>query len=284
VPYIDIDDTTLFYRERGSGPMVLFLHAFMLDHSMWLDQFAPLSDERRCVIFDQRGFGRSYPIADEFLDPGKYADDAARLIKALGATSADIVGFSMGGTIALHLWKRHPEVVRSISVLSTGLPGGTPPPTMTPPPASGRGSENYLEDNAHKAVLQGKDVLFRQFDYHYGKDPTLVSKARYRSMFEGTRYEMMVASFRTLKAAPPLGIQLSDIDVPVHVLYGAEEGMLPAPDRRAEIASQLRQGRITLVPKAGRFMSWENGSGTADALREFWRQNAKPRVAAAAAR
>lgn len=283
MPYIDIDDTTLFYRERGSGPVTLFLHAFMLDHSMWLDQLAALSNERRCVLVDQRGFGRSFPISSEFLDPARYADDAALLLNALGAASADIVGFSMGGTIALHLWKRHPEMVRSISLLSTGLPGFPPPPGPTPPPTTGRGSPNYLEENAHKAVLQGKDVLFRQFDYHYGHEPTLVSKARYRSMFEGTRYDMMVASFRTMKAAPPLELSLRDITVPVLALYGAEEQMLPSPERRAEILAQLPMGRVELVPRAGRFMAWENGSATAEALRDFWRQGVKPRGAATAA-
>jgi len=53
------------------------------------------------------------------------------------------------------------ELVRSISVLSTGLPGGKPAPTTTPPPATGRGSENYLEDNAQAWAMDPEGGYLR---------------------------------------------------------------------------------------------------------------------------
>jgi pimeloyl-ACP methyl ester carboxylesterase len=169
MPTIGVRDTNLFYQERGSGPLAVFLHGFMMDHTLWLDQIANLADKRRCVTIDQRGFGRSDPITVEVLDLDDYADDVDVLIGALGEEKADLVGFSLGGTIALKVWERHPERVRSLSILSTGFgpaPGAPPPPPREP---GSQGTVEYLRNNARKAVFEGKQGLFLQFnDYIFG--------------------------------------------------------------------------------------------------------------------
>ena len=206
MPYIRVRDTDLFYQERGSGPLAIFLHGFMMDHTLWLDQMTGLANKRRCVTIDQRGFGRSDPIAVNALDLNDYADDVDALITALGEESADIVGFSIGGAIALLTWDRHPERVRSLSILSTGFaPPGPPPPTAQP---GERGTPQYLEGNAHKAVFQGNQTLFIQFnDYIFGPSggrASLMARARYKSMFENTRTDMKVATFRTMQQSRDL--------------------------------------------------------------------------------
>lgn len=276
MPYVNVNDTNLFYQERGQGPLAVFLHGFMMDHTLWLDQVAHLSETRRCVTIDQRGFGRSDPIAVDVLDIDDYADDVAALIEQLGEEQADLVGFSIGGTIALKTWDRHPERVRSLSILSTGFgpPAGTTPPER--PPGS-QGTIEYLEGNAEKAVFQGKQVLFLQFnDYIFGPSggrASLMARARYKSMFEGTRADMQVATFRTMQKSHDLRSIFERVDVPIQLVAGELD--IFTPDMAREVAGHNANASVTVLDGVGRLAPIENPQDYSDALGEFWATTAK---------
>jgi pimeloyl-ACP methyl ester carboxylesterase len=272
MPYLDIGDTSVYYQERGSGPLAIFLHGFMMDHTLWLDQLAGLAHRRRCVSFDQRGFGRSDPISADVLDLDRYADDVDAVIRALGEESADLVGFSFGGAIALLTWQRHRERVRSLSVLSTGFgpaPNGAPPP---PRPPGAQGTVEYLEGNAQKAVFQGKQVLFLQFnDYIFGPAggrASLMARARYKSMFEGTRADMQVATFRTMQRARDLRSIFERVDVPVQLIAGELDIFSPA--MAAEVASTNARAAVAVLDGVGRLAPIEDPVPFSAALDRFW--------------
>jgi 3-oxoadipate enol-lactonase len=270
VPYIRVRDTDLFYQERGSGPLAIFLHGFMMDHTLWLDQMIGLAEKRRCVTIDQRGFGRSDPIAVNALDLNDYADDVDALITALGEDKADIVGFSIGGAIALLLWDRHPQRVRSLSILSTGFgPPGPPPPNAQP---GERGTPQYLEGNAHKAVFQGNQTLFLQFnDYIFGPSggkASLMARARYKSMFENTRTDMKVATFRTMQQSRDLRPIFERVDVPIQLVAGELDIFTPAQARA--LAATNSHATVTELAGVGRLAPMEDPPAYTAALGEFW--------------
>lgn len=284
LPYLRIRDTDLYYREHGSGPLAVFLHAYLTDHTMWLDQLRELGNLRRCVAIDMRGFGRSDPIVPSFLDYELYADDVADVVEALGEEKADIIGFSAGGTIAVTLWKRHPKVVRSLVLMTPGVGGSarTLPDGVSSAPGE-RGSPDYLDANARRAVFEGKAVLFDRFQvagYHFGPKASLTAKARYRSMFEGTRTDMMVATFQTLARGADLVDVLPTISVPVLFVRGEDESM-PTEALR-DIAGRVPGARIAMVPASGRFVMIENPEATTSAVREFWQH--QPAAAAVSTR
>src|SRR5665811_2430604 len=114
--YRDIGGRSVAFQVRGHGPLAVFVHGFPLDHRMWLDQVEALSETRRCVALDLPGFGRSDPLRERVLSMGRLADDLAEFI---GDEPADVVALSMGGYAALALWERHPQVVRTLSLLDT---------------------------------------------------------------------------------------------------------------------------------------------------------------------
>ena len=276
MPTIKVRDTNLFYQERGSGPLAVFLHGFMMDHTLWLDQVQQLAHTRRCVTIDQRGFGRSDPISAEILDLDQYADDVDALIAALGEERADLVGFSFGGTIALKVWERHPERVRSLSILSTGFgpaPGAAPPPPREP---GAQGTPEYLDNNAQKAVFQGKQGLFLQFnDYIFGPSggrASLMARARYKSMFEGTRTDMQVATFRTMRESRDLRSIFVRVDVPIQLIAGELD--IFTPEMAAEVAGTNRKARVTVLPGVGRLAPIENPPDFSAALDRFWAESA----------
>ncbi len=244
----------------------------MTDHTMWLDQLRGLTDRRRCVAIDLAGFGRSDPIAPGYLDYDLYADDVAGVIRTLGEPAADVAGFSAGGSIALALWRRHPELVRSLVLMTPGVSTGRSamPADVSSAPGE-RGNPDYLDANARRAVFGGKAVLFDRFQvagYHFGPRASLTAKARYRSMFEGTRTDMMVATFQTLARGNDLADVLPTIRVPVLFIRGEDESM-PIEALR-DIAGRIPDARTAMAPASGRFVMLENPEATTAAMRDFW--------------
>src|SRR5438094_832927 len=87
-----------------------------------LEMFGPnlaaLAKGRQVIAVDLQGHGRTADI-DRPLSVALMADDIAALIKHLGLASADVMGYSLGGGVALQTAIRHPEVVRKLVLVST---------------------------------------------------------------------------------------------------------------------------------------------------------------------
>jgi 3-oxoadipate enol-lactonase len=125
----DVDALPIAWREAGEGPLVVFLGGLGTTRTGFDPQLVVLSDRYRCVCWDPPGFGLSPGPAGGLSFPF-LAAAVADFIAALGATSAHVAGLSMGGQIALHTAVRHPDRVRSLSLLDTspafGLNGTDP--------------------------------------------------------------------------------------------------------------------------------------------------------------
>jgi len=113
----------LFFRDApgpdADAPTVLLLHGWMFPADMhWFTSYGPLSRRARVLAPDHRGHGRGTRPSRPFR-LADVADDAAALIRRLGIGPVTVVGYSMGGPIALLLWRRHPEVVSGLVLCAT---------------------------------------------------------------------------------------------------------------------------------------------------------------------
>jgi pimeloyl-ACP methyl ester carboxylesterase len=115
---IDAGDIELWTERRGHGPDVLLIAGLGDPAEAWQPQLDGLSERYLLTAFDNRGAGRT-PLPEGRLSAATMADDAAALLRALEVPSAHVAGFSMGSAIAQELVLRHPELVRSLVLVST---------------------------------------------------------------------------------------------------------------------------------------------------------------------
>lgn len=118
--FIGIDGVRMHYRDEGSGPAVVLLHANFSNLIDWDPWVEALRDRYRVVRPDFTSHGLTGP------DPtGDYTQERTlalteKFIDALGLDRVTIGGTSMGGTMAIHYTARHPERVERLILLSPG--------------------------------------------------------------------------------------------------------------------------------------------------------------------
>lgn len=116
--YADVNGIKLYYEIQGSGKPLVLLHGGLGAIEMFGPNLAALAKGRQVIGVDLQGHGRTADI-DRPLSVQFMADDIAALIKHLGLQRADVMGYSLGGGVALLTAIRHPEVVDKLVVVST---------------------------------------------------------------------------------------------------------------------------------------------------------------------
>jgi pimeloyl-ACP methyl ester carboxylesterase len=91
---------------------VLLIHGTGATSDFWGDAAARLAEHCHVIAYDRRGTGRSANRPTGHHDV--HAEDAAEIIRGLGVGPVTVVGWSMGGIVALYLAHRHPELVRGL--------------------------------------------------------------------------------------------------------------------------------------------------------------------------
>jgi 3-oxoadipate enol-lactonase len=243
---------TIAFEETGEGPLAVFVHGFPLDHRLWLDQLASLPDVCRCVAPDLPGFGESRPL-DEFTME-RVADELARFI---GGAQADIVALSMGGYVALALWERHPDVVRSLALLDTKASADTPDARR------GRG------DMAAQVIERGTGSLVEGMTGALlAPEATAGARRRLREMIESTSTKAVVAALDGMAQRKDRTALLGSISVPTMVLVGEMDTLTP-PQVAVEMAARIPNATASVVSGAGHLTPIEAPEQVSAALRRF---------------
>lgn len=116
--YADVNGLKMYYEVYGEGqPLVLVHGSFMNIPMNWSNIIPLLAQDRKVVVAEMQGHGRTKDIPRE-LSYENMADDVSALLQYLAIERADVLGYSMGGGVAFQFAVRHPQQLRRLVVLS----------------------------------------------------------------------------------------------------------------------------------------------------------------------
>lgn len=258
MPYAEFDDTRLHIRQQGSGPVALFIHGFPLDSTMWIDQLSQLSEARRCIAVDLRGFGRSAPVTGEPLTMERHAADLGGVLDLISVEKADVVGLSMGGYVALAFAEMYPERLRSLGLIDTRAEPDSP---------EGKQGRDAM---AERVATDGRFAIVDSLQQALlGPNASLAAKARLRTMIEGCPNETIVGALLGMRDRPGRNHVLGSIEVPSVVVVGEHDTVIP-PESAAAMADALPDAVLVTIADAGHLTPIEQPQAVNAALRDLF--------------
>jgi pimeloyl-ACP methyl ester carboxylesterase len=115
--YAPVGDLRMYYEVHGEGIPLVLLHGAYMTIDLMAPVLSGLAQTRQVIAVEQQGHGRTADV-DRPITYEQMADDTAGLLAHVDIEQADVLGYSMGGGIALQLAIRHPERVRKLVVAS----------------------------------------------------------------------------------------------------------------------------------------------------------------------
>jgi len=118
--YAPVHDLHMYYEIHGSGHPLLLIHGGLGSTGMFEAILPQLAAVRQVIAVDLQAHGRTADI-DRPFSAQRMADDVAALLEQLDITGADVMGYSLGGSVALRLAIQHPTLVTRLIVVSAAI-------------------------------------------------------------------------------------------------------------------------------------------------------------------
>ena len=260
MPLVNLGDITLNVIERGSGPVLLLVHGFPLDHQMWRHQLDGLAADYRVIAPDLRGFGQS-TVTPGVVTMQRFANDLAALLDALNVREPiTLCGLSMGGYIAWQFAQHHRQRLAKLVLCDTKAVADT-----------AEGAKARLE-NAQKVLAEGPQaivdgMLAKLFAPQTASQQPDLFKGQ-REIMLGTKPEGIAAALRGMAEREDVSGRLAEFDLPALVICGEHDAIAPLEEMRS-IAAGLPRATFAPIAEAGHMAPLEQPAAVNQALRAF---------------
>ena len=258
---LDAGDASLSYFVAGEGRPVTLLHGFTQSGRSWRELMAKLPAGYRWIVPDLRGHGETQIWKGASCSMEACTADLVKLWDALEVERTHLVGYSMGGRLALHIAAHRPE--RVLSVFTIGAHAG-------------------LEEDAREGRRRGDEALAQRiekegieaFVNYWGSQSMFAGIERrgptYAAEVRAERLRNHVAglacSLRGMGAGAmePLWDRLAHLEFPCTFVAGQLDHGYVASARR--LAATVPNSRVEIVPRAGHPVHQERPDAVAKAL------------------
>lgn len=246
------------HEESGDGLPVVLLHPFPLDHSYWTPQLTAFVDHCRVIAPDMRGFGDTPLAPPHSID--RHADDVAVLLDRLSIESAVIGGCSIGGYIALAMWRRHRARIRGLMLFDTRARADNDQERL------GRARQIDVARERGAATVAEQMLPGMLGATTHERHPEIVECVRH-IMMRATAEGIISAEEAMMSRADSTAL-LATIDVPTLIVCGAEDAATP-PHESRQMHDRVAGSVLEIIEGAGHLSTIERPAAVNHVIREF---------------
>jgi len=251
MPFVTAKDgSNIFYKDWGSGRPIVFSHGWPLNADAWDAQMLFLGSKGyRVIAHDRRGHGRSAQTWDGN-EMDTYAEDVAALFTKLDLQDAVFVGHSTGGGEVAHYLGRHGTARVKKAVLI-----GAVPPIMLKSEANPEGLPRKVFDDIRAGVINDRSQFYRDLAvpfYGYNRPNAKASQGVIDSFWLQGMLGGIKAQYDCIKAFSETDFNndLREIDIPVLLLHGDDDQIVPIDDSAKKSAKLLKKSTLKVIPGA----------------------------------
>lgn len=257
---------TISYLDTGAGStspagghVLVLLHAFPLNASMWAPQLEAVPPGWRFLAPDLAGFGGTddrpgEPSMDD------YAADVVALLDHLGLSEVAVGGLSMGGYAAFAVLRLGPERVRALILADTRTQADT---------EEGRQGRLAMLSRIDEAGVQAvaDDMIPKLLSGRTRRERPGVER-QVRALIEANRPQGVRAAVRRLMNRPDSTPLVRRLEMPVLVVNGEEDAVTPVATAR-EMHAMIAGSSLVVIPGAGHLSNMEQPDSFNQALASF---------------
>ena len=261
---VQLPDIFIDYEDSGpqhtSLPTILFIHGYPLSRKIWQPQMSELTDSARVLSLDLRGFGESDATPSSY-SMEMLADDCIAFLDRLGIVNPVIFcGLSMGGYITFALYRKYPQRVQGLILVSTRTGADSP---------EAKGNRDKAISLAEK---EGTPAIVRLMlpkmlaQSTYTNRPELVESVR--SILQSASVPGITGALGGMRDRPDSTPFLTQITVPVLLIFGEQDQFVT----RFEVESMrdaIRYAKLHTISNAGHLPNLEQPAIFNQLVRNF---------------
>ena len=258
---ITVNNHTISYTDEGpdNAPVIILIHGFPLNKSMWNKQVEALIETYRVIAYDVRGHGNSTSGTDDFTIE-LFVTDLIRLMDALKIEKAMLCGLSMGGYIALSAVENFPKRFGALILCDTNCVADTPE-------AKGKrmmSIESIQKNGLEQYAKESLGNLFAPESFVTNKEKIALVK----EMIKGTSVQSLSNTLIALSKRKETCAGLVTIHIPVLIVVGKEDKITP-PEAALLMQKKIKGSKLNIIEHAGHLSNIENSYEFNGQLRKF---------------
>ena len=274
------DGTTIYYKDWGNGPVVMFSHGWPLCSDAWDGQMLFLEQNGfRTVAHDRRGHGRSSQ-ASSGNDMNGYADDLAAVIETLNLNQVILVGHSTGGGEVARYIGRHGTKRVAAAVLIAAVP-----PLLLKTTANPEGLPIEVFNELRNGLYKDRSQFYKDFAlmfYGANRAGAKVSQGILDQFWLWSMQAGLKNAYESIKAFSETDFteDLKKFDVPTLVMHGEDDQIVPVKDSAKKSARLIKGAQELYFPGRPHGLTATHQDEVNAALLEFMKRVQKVSKAA----
>jgi non-heme chloroperoxidase len=274
MPYVTVGQENsaairIYYEDHGSGPPVVLVHGYALNGHSWEKQEAALlAAGHRVITYDRRGFGASSRPSIGY-DFDTLANDLHVLLSSLDLHAVVLAGFAMGtGEVTRHLAVHGSARVKAAVLIAPMLP------FLLKTPDNPDGIDRSVIDDITARIAADRPAAMKDFmDRSYNIDllggGRVSDQAWQNSFYVGISASAHAALRCVTACLEDFRGDLAAISIPVLVIHGDQDRVLPYEATSRRLPSWLKNARSTIIAGGPHAIIWTHADEVNQALLDF---------------